>query len=254
MNPLIGITCSRVTGGAWGLYSLGHFMDYTFTEYSEAIRHCGGAPVLIPAAQTTETIETILGRVEGLILSGGPDIHPRAYGEQPIEGLGEVDEGLDRMELEAARMALRKDIPLLAICRGIQTLNVALGGTLYQDIPRQVQGAINHAQKADKAVSTHSVRIEGKTLLHRVILRKEIWVNSKHHQAIKDVASPLIVSARSGDGMIEAVEAPSKKFALGVQWHPEGTWNVSADSKRLFRAFVQAASKGPGKKKEGSRF
>jgi gamma-glutamyl-gamma-aminobutyrate hydrolase PuuD len=127
MNPLIGITCSRVTGGAWGLYSLGHFMDYTFNEYSEAIAHFGGAPVLIPVAQTTATLEAILGRVNGLLLSGGPDIHPRAYGEQPIEGLGEVDEGLDRMELEAARISLRRDIPLLAICRGIQTLNVTLG-------------------------------------------------------------------------------------------------------------------------------
>jgi len=250
MNPLIGITCSRVIGGAWGLYSPGHFMDYTFNEYSEAIRYCGGAPILIPVAQTTDTLETILGRLDGLLLSGGPDINPRAYGEQPIEGLGEIDEGLDRMELEAARVALRKNIPLLAICRGIQTLNVALGGTLYQDISRQVQGAINHVQKADKGVNTHSIRIEGKTILFSVFRKKEIWVNSKHHQAVKDAAPPLMVSARSEDGVIEAVEVPSKKFALGVQWHPEGTWKEDLCSKKLFRAFVQATSKGFKLKKE----
>ena len=249
MNPLIGITCSRVVGGAWGLYSPGHFMDYTFNEYSEAIRHFGGAPILIPVAQTTDTLETILGRVDGLLLSGGPDINPRCYGEQPLEGLGEVDEGLDRMELEAARIALRKDIPLFAICRGIQTLNVALGGTLYQDIPSQVQGAIHHAQKADKAVNTHSICIEGKTTLRKIFKKKEIWVNSKHHQAIKDVAPCLIISARGEDGVIEAVEAPKKKFALGVQWHPEGTWKEDSYSKKLFRAFVQTASKGSALKK-----
>jgi putative glutamine amidotransferase len=113
VNPLIGITCSRVVGRAWGLYSQGHFTDYTFNEYSAAIRDSGGAPVLIPVAQSAETLETILGRVDGLLLSGGPDIHPRAYGEQPLEGLGEVDEGLDRMELKAAAAALRNDLPCL---------------------------------------------------------------------------------------------------------------------------------------------
>jgi len=248
MLPLIGITCSRVVGGAWGLYSPGHFMDYTFNEYSEAIRYCGGAPVLIPVAQTTDALETILGRVDGLLLSGGPDINPRFYGEQPLAGLAEVDEGLDRMELEIARIAFRKDIPIFGICRGIQTLNVALGGTLYQDIPNQVQGAINHSQKADKAVNTHSIRIEAKTGLYRILRINEIWVNGKHHQAIKDVAPCLRVSARAKDGIIEAVEDPSKNFVLGVQWHPEGTWKEDPYSKKLFRAFVQAALKASGPK------
>ncbi len=240
MKPLIGITCSRVVGGAWGLYSPGHFMDYTFNEYSEAIGYCGGAPVLIPVAQTKDTLEGILGRVDGLLLSGGPDINPKFYGEQPIAGLGEVDEGLDRMELEAARMALGKDLPVFGICRGIQTLNVALGGTLYQDIPSQVPGAINHTQKADKAVTTHSIRIEGKTALHRILRASEIWINGKHHQAIKDAAPSLTVSAHAEDGIIEAVEDPSKRFVLGVQWHPEGTWKEEPHSKKLFRAFVRA--------------
>ena len=103
MRPLIGITCSRVVGGAWGLYSPGHFMDYTFDAYSRVIQHCGGAPVLIPAAQNRDTLETILGRLDGILLSGGPDVNPKFYGEQPSVGLGDTDEGLDLLEYRESR-------------------------------------------------------------------------------------------------------------------------------------------------------
>ena len=197
--------------------------------------------MLIPVAQNQESFETILNRVDALLLSGGPDINPKFYGEEPSGGLGEIDEGLDRMELAAARMALKKNLPIFAICRGIQVLNVSRGGTLYQDIPGQVQENINHSQKADKGINTHSIRIEKETLLHRILGRKEIWVNGKHHQAVNHLASGLIVSARAVDGIVEAVEHPGKEFVLGVQWHPEGTWKKDLYSKRLFRAFVQAA-------------
>jgi len=241
MRPLIGITCSRVIGGAWGLYSPGHFMDYTFAEYSQAIQYCGGAPVLIPIAQSRKTFQTILDHLDGLLLSGGPDINPKFYSEEPMEGLGEIDEGLDRMELETARLAFQKELPVFAICRGIQVLNVSLGGTLYQDIHAQVQQSINHTQKADKSINTHSIRIERSTLLYDIVKRNEIWVNGKHHQAIKDLAPGLIISAKAKDGIIEAVEHSKKKFVLGVQWHPEGTWKEDLPSKKLFRAFVQAS-------------
>jgi len=124
--PLIGITCSRVTGGAWGMYSLGHFMDYTFSDYSQAILHAGGAPVIVPAAQNRKSLSRVLDSVQGLILSGGPDVHPKRYGEEPMAGLGEVDEALDSMELMAAGLALeRRDMPILAICRGIQVLSLS---------------------------------------------------------------------------------------------------------------------------------
>ncbi len=245
MKPLIGITCSRNVGGAWGLYSPGHFMDYTYEEYCDAILSCGGAPVIIPVSQDIDSFRTILGRLDGLLLSGGPDINPKFYGEQPLPELGEVDEGLDRMEFQAARLAFRKDLPILGICRGIQTLNVSQGGTLYQDIPAQVQDSIGHSQKADKRVLTHSIQIEEKSLLHFIFRKKEVWVNGKHHQAVKDLAPGLTVSAWATDGVIEAVEHPLKRFVLGVQWHPEGTWKNDIYSKRLFKAFVRAASKKP---------
>jgi putative glutamine amidotransferase len=241
MQPLIGITCSRVTGGAWGLYSLGHFMDYVFADYSLALLDAGAAPLIVPAAQDESSLARILGAVQGLVLSGGPDIHPRHYGEEPTAGLGEVDEALDRMELMAARLALEADLPVLGICRGIQVLNVALGGTLYQDIPSQVPESICHTPKTDKAVNTHTVRIAAGSRLRRALGRAEIWVNGKHHQAVRDPAPGLVVTARAADGVVEAVEHPERRWVVGVQWHPEGTWREDPFSKRLFRAFVRAA-------------
>jgi putative glutamine amidotransferase len=240
MKPMIGITCSRRIVEGWAPDSPGDTIDYTFEEYSKAIRHCGGAPVLIPIAQNRETFQTILDRIAGLLLSGGPDIHPKFYHEKPLPELGEVDEDLDRMELEIAKMAFQRNLPILAICRGIQVLNVSRGGTLYQDIPTQVQDGINHLQNVDKTIHTHTVRIEGKTLLHGLFKKREIWVNGKHHQAIKDLAPDFVVSAWAEDGIIEAIENPSKRFVLGVQWHPEGMWEKDPYSKKLFRSFVRA--------------
>jgi len=244
--PLIGITCSRVTGGAWGTYSLGHFMDYTFSDYSEAILHAGGAPVIIPVAQDAGSLETLLGSLQGLILSGGPDIHPRRYGEEPLAGLGEVDEALDRMELSIAGLAVERNLPVLGICRGIQVLNVALGGTLYQDIASQVPDSICHTPKVDKAVNTHTVRIDSGSRLRSIFGKAKIWVNGKHHQAIKDLAPGLVIAARARDTVIEAVEHPEKRFVVGVQWHPEGTWRDDLHSKKLFNAFVTEAAKPSG--------
>lgn len=243
VRPVIGITCSRATGGAWGAYSLGHFMDYTYAEYSQAVLDARGAPVIIPVSQDAASLESILRAVQGIILSGGPDVHPRNYGEEPLQGLEELDEALDHFELQVATTALRRKLPLLAICRGIQVLNVSLGGTLYQDIASQVADTICHTPKADKAVNTHMVRVETKTRLYSILGTKEIWVNGKHHQAIKDLASGLVVSAKAKDGVVEAVEHPASPFVVGVQWHPEGTWRNDPCSKKLFRAFVEAASK-----------
>lgn len=242
MKPLIGITCSRTIGGAWSVFSPGHFMDYTFDEYSRAILHSGGAPVLLPIAQDRSTLETILKRLDGLVLSGGPDINPRYYKEQPLKGLGEIDDELDQMELAVARAAYGLDLPILAVCRGIQTLNVCMGGNLYQDITIQVEGGINHSPKAAKSVTTHTVTITAGTRLADIFRKKIIWVNGKHHQAVKDPAPGFVVSATAADGVVEAVEDLSKPFVVGVQWHPEGMWKNDLNAKRLFKIFVEAAA------------
>lgn len=243
MRPLIGITCSRLVGGAWGLYSPGSFMDYTYEEYSRAVLACGGAPILIPIAQEEDSIEAILDHAAGLILSGGPDLHPRCYGELPQPHLGDVDEALDRTELAVARAALRRDLPLLGICRGIQVLNVSLGGTLYQDIPSQVPNAINHYQSADKRSTSHWVEVPPATALAKMVGAGQVWVNSKHHQAVKDPAPGVEVCARAPDGLIEAIQDPRRRFALGVQWHPEGTWTTDPAARGLFQALVVAAGR-----------
>jgi len=151
-------------------------------------------------------------------------------------------------ELAVVKIALKKDLPILGICRGLQVLNVSEGGTLYQDIPSQVKESINHLQKKDKSVNAHNVRIDENTGLHLIFKRKKIQVNSRHHQAIKDLASSLIVTAWAQDGLIEAVENPSRTFVIGVQWHPEGTWKKDAFSKKLFHSLIRA-SKSAAKEK-----
>jgi putative glutamine amidotransferase len=216
-------------------------MDYTFNEYSHAILKSGGAPVLLPVAQDQGSIESILAKLNGLVLSGGPDINPRYYNEQPLNGLGEIDDALDKMEIAAAREAYNLGLPILAVCRGIQTLNVSLGGNLYQDIALQVDGSIHHSPKADKSINTHTVNITVGTRLFDIFKKKRVWVNGKHHQAVKDPAPGLVVSATATDGVVEAIEDLSKPFVVGVQWHPEGTWKSDVNSKRLFRAFVESA-------------
>jgi putative glutamine amidotransferase len=241
LQPLIAITCSRKIGGSWGEYDPGHFMDYTFDHYSRAVISSGGTPVLVPAACERGALERILAAADGLLLSGGPDVHPRFYGEEPEPGLGEVDEPLDRMELEAARTALEMDLPVFAVCRGIQVLNIAMGGTVFQDIERQVPDCIGHRQKTAKSTTTHTVKIERPSFLHDILRRRRIWVNGKHHQAVKDVAEGLVVAARAPDGVVEALFAPKHRFVLGVQWHPEGTFAEDVFSRKLFAAFVLAA-------------
>jgi len=241
MRPLIGITCSRQIGGAWGAYDTGHPMDYAFDDYSRAVLHCGGVPILIPVAQNRESLGLILNHLDGLLLGGGPDVHPRFYGEEPLPHLGDLDLELDRTELALARAVLERDMPLLAVCRGIQVLNVVLGGTLIQDIATQVEGAVNHVQMAPRDVTTHSVRMEPDSVISRLLKRRTLQVNGKHHQAIKEVAPGLKVTARAPDDVIEAVEMQERDFVLGVQWHPEGTWRTDPPSKRLFQSLVRAA-------------
>jgi putative glutamine amidotransferase len=217
-------------------------MDYCYEEYSRAITGSGGAPALIPVAQNRDSLKSLFSRLDGLLLSGGPDVNPRHYSEAPGRGLGEVDDALDRMELAAARLASRMQLPVLAICRGIQVLTVALGGSLFQDIGEQVEAALNHLQKADKSTNTHRITISADSRLHEIVRSRRIWVNGKHHQAVQRPGAGLRVVALAEDGVVEAVEDPQHPFFIGVQWHPEGTWTADRYSRRLFAAFVAAAS------------
>jgi putative glutamine amidotransferase len=242
-RPIIGITCSRSVDGRWSDYSLGHFMEFVFDAYSQAVLNCGGAPLLIPISQDKNSLAAICGRIDGLILSGGPDVNPRFFKDQPRQGLLDVDEAQDLMELELTRLALAADLPVFGICRGLQVLNVAMGGTLVQDIRRQVPKACNHAPRADRSIVSHKVRIEPHTRLQKVLQRRSLWVNSKHHQAVDRVAPGLTICAVATDGIVEALESADRSFVIAVQWHPEGLWQKDAASRKLFKALIAAACK-----------
>jgi putative glutamine amidotransferase len=242
-RPIIGITCSRSVDGRWSDYSLGHFMEFAFDAYSQAVLNCGGAPLLVPITQDRRSLAAVCGCINGLILSGGPDINPRFYKEEPRQGLQDVDAAQDEMELELTRQALAAEVPILGICRGLQLVNVAMGGTLYQDIARQVPKACNHAPRADRSVVSHKIRIEPGTRLQNIIQRRNLWVNSKHHQAVKKTAPGLTITAVATDGIIEALEASDRTYVVAVQWHPEGLWQKEVSARKLFASLVDAACK-----------
>jgi putative glutamine amidotransferase len=217
-------------------------MEFAFDAYSQAVLNCGGAPLLVPITQDSSSLAAVCSRIDGLILTGGPDVNPRFYKQEPHQGLQDVDEAQDQMELELTRQALADDKPVLGICRGLQVLNVAMGGTLYQDIQRQVPKACNHAPRADRGIVTHKIRIESNTRLLNILQRRNLWVNSKHHQAVNRPAPGLSVCAKATDGIIEALEAPERTFVIAVQWHPEGLWQNDPSARKLFKALVAAAS------------
>lgn len=239
-RPLIGVTTSTMIGGAWCRYSAGHKMDYLFREYTASLISAGGAPLAVPVMGQEEVLASILDRLDGLLLTGGPDLLPAHYGQDPMPGLGEVDADLDRMELTLTGLALKRELPILGICRGIQVLAVAGGGSLIQDIGSQVPDPLKHDQPADKGVVSHRIQVAEPSRLHDILGLEEISVNSGHHQAVKTLPSGFKVSARAADGVIEALELDGERFVVGVQWHPEGTADWDAPSQDLFQAFVRA--------------
>ncbi len=252
MGPLIGITAGSLSrdqaGGPGGLVepAPGFFIG---AAYVAAVERAGGLAAVLPPGEGAEGAEAWVERLDGLILSGGSDLDPTLYGEEPVPGLGRVDPARDAWEVALARAALACGLPVLGICRGVQVLNVAAGGSLHQDIARALPGAIKHFQDAPRWHPTHSVAVIPGTLLPRVVGGDagpsegavEIRVNSFHHQAVHRLAPSARVSAVARDGVVEAVEFPGHPFALGVQWHPEGTWDRDEPSRRLFAALLAAA-------------
>lgn len=199
--------------------------------------------MLIPVSVDTNTRRQIFERLDGVLLSGGEDINPAVYGAPPHPALGKTDENRDRAELELARWSVDEDRPLLCICRGHQMLNAALGGTLIQDIPSQVQTTINHdARQRDALI--HDVTINPASRLAAVLGGTRFPVNSLHHQAVDMPAPRLCVTASAPDGVIEGAELPDSRFILSVQWHPEDLFRQHETMRRLFRAFIGAAGGG----------
>ena len=190
--------------------------------YYQSILKAGGTPFIIPCYDDADTLINTLEKLDGILLTGGADINPLFLGEEPVKELHGINPRRDRQELLLTRLAADRQIPILGICRGIQTMNAAFGGPLYQDIHSQMEGTrIKHSQELDRSYASHTVTIEKDTLLHNLFKADTIAVNSFHHQAVKEAAPGFRVCARATDGVIEAMESTEYKSMLGVQWHPE---------------------------------
>jgi putative glutamine amidotransferase len=212
-------------------------------SYVRALTAAGCAPVLIPILDDDERLRAIYDRLDGIVFPGGADVAPQEYGEEPIDNLNVVEAPRDRTELTLARWAFADDLPTLGICRGQQLLNVALGGSLYQDLRHQGVTAVEHSD-ADGRVRNallHRVRLDPASRLAQLIDETSIEVNSLHHQAVKVVAAPLKTSGTSDDGVIEALESDDRRFLIAVQWHPEEIDDLPW-VQRLFAGFARAAS------------
>jgi putative glutamine amidotransferase len=191
------------------------------TQYPEAIERAGGIPVIVPPLRP-DAVGPLLDRVDGLCLPGGPDLQPTAYGEQPHPELGPTEPGIDALELALVRAADELGLPILAICRGMQVMNVARGGSLHQHLPDAVAGQICHRQSERGSIPTHGVKTAPRSLLRATLGARTLEVNSFHHQAIKELGRGLVATAWAPDGVIESVEEPGARLVLGVQWHAEG--------------------------------
>jgi len=240
-RPLIGVTTSevrpaeRVTPLAEG-EPRGREMALGM-PYMKSVEAAGGLPVVIPPLPE-EAIEPLLDRLDGICLSGGPDIDPATYDAEPHPELGPIEPDLDRFELDVARRADAREMPILAICRGTQAINIVRGGILHQHIP-ELSAEIPHRQKVASDQPSHAVEIRPESHLAAVIEGQEIEVNSFHHQAIDRLGEGLEVSACAPDGTIEAIEDPGRRFLIGVQWHAETLTHRPYEA-ALFERFVDA--------------
>jgi putative glutamine amidotransferase len=214
-------------------------------DYDTAIRLAGGEPRRLDIGRDNPA--DVIREVDALLLPGGGDVDPSRYGESRHRTFDAAEEGRDEFETELAQRARDVDMPILAICRGLQLLNVARGGSLIQDIPDQVSGALNHARRQPTDLIAHDVQVAGGSRLAQLMLpdmtaapAHVVAVNSRHHQAVKALGEGLVVTATAADGVIEAVEDPAMTFCLAVQWHPEN-FHRTGEFKPLFDAFVSAA-------------
>jgi putative glutamine amidotransferase len=214
-------------------------------RYYHAAARAGAAPVLIPLFDDMEALRAIYERMDGILIPGGVDVDPAAFGESPHEKLGRIDPARDRVELQLAKWAVEDKKPVLGLCRGLQVINVALGGTLYQDLESEYPNAIKHDYFPNYGFSrdhlAHEVAVEPGSRMRHALSGAAVPVNSMHHQGIKVLAGSLVASAIAPDGLIEAAESPNDGFVVGVQWHPEVFELSEPSSGDLFRDFVHEA-------------
>jgi putative glutamine amidotransferase len=208
-------------------------------DYLSAIETAGASPRVVDPS--SDPAPGLLDACDGLLLTGGADVDPVHYGDEERHPTLSLEPGRDEYEIALARAAMARDMPVLAICRGVQLLNVSAGGTLYQDLPSQFPSHVPHSIKEPVDQAAHAVSIAPGSMLSRLLgSPREVSVNSRHHQAVRDVAPGFVPVAKADDGIIEGIEQPGQTFCVGVQWHPENFWRTGTFS-TLFDGFVQAA-------------
>jgi putative glutamine amidotransferase len=208
--------------------------------YVRAIEASGGIPVLLPYMECDETVEALVALCDGFLFTGGADVDPAHYGEERTPACGESQPNRDALELRVFKSAFKTQKPILGICRGTQLINVALGGTLYRDLPSERPGDVAHKQTEPKNDFSHSVNLLADTPLHRLVGVERMRANSFHHQAIKKLGVGLAVMATADDGVIEAVYLEGEHYLRAYQWHPERLCEEDAPSKLLFDDFIAA--------------
>jgi len=233
MGPIIGLSAAQEVNEV--------SRNVLSTDYTRGVERAGGVPVIIPLLEGIDPARGLMESLDGLVLTGGPDLDPATFNEEPHPKLGRISPERDFIELAITRMALELGMPILGICRGIQVLNVAAGGSIIQDIPSQVGSAIKHYQDAPRWHPTHGIRLR-ESRFARFMGRSEIRVNTFHHQSVRDVAPGFVVTAEASDGIIEAIESKEHPFAVGLQFHPEGMWARDPLFERPFQALVEAAA------------
>lgn len=232
-KPIIGITSSMEVEQDYYMVA---------TANIKAIEQVGGMPLILPYMIGKEDMDAIAQFIDGLYATGGYDIDPTIFGEEPHQKLGTIIPERDTFEIGLMKKLLTMNKPILGVCRGAQTLNLAAGGDMYQDIYAQATGTlIQHQQKAPKDYGSHFVHVVEGSLLYQLTQEKKLRVNSRHHQANRSVSSHFLISGKASDGVVEAVESMEHRFVLGVQWHPENmlpTGDLS--SKRIYEGFIKA--------------
>ena len=233
MKPIIGITsCFKKNG------RLNSVLNY---DYISAVNNAGGIAIILPIITDDHLLNDYIKIVDGLVLSGGEDISTEYYGESPTKEMGTVCLDRDKYEMGMFKKALETGIPILGICRGMQLINVALGGTLYQDISSQIKNSVEHRSKEEEVEKPyHEIKVMEDSNLFKMLGAKELSVNSFHHQSLKDIGKDLRVTSYSKDGVIEGIESTEPGFLIGVQWHPEKLVNDFPVFKGIFGAFIDA--------------
>lgn len=233
MRPLIGITSSVEIDGA----------SFTISQDNvQAIKQAGGLPIILPNLTEEDEINEYVQTVDGLYLTGGYDVNPMEFGEEPHQYLGTVTPKRDIFEIEMIHKMLELKKPILGVCRGCQILNIAVGGDMYQDIYGQIdEELLQHAQKAPTAHGSHFVNVLKGSLLHQLTGLEKLSVNSRHHQANRKVIDTFQVSGKANDGIIEAIESTEQPFVLGLQWHPENmAMKNDEPSLKIYQGFIEA--------------